>query len=160
MPYSCFAICICYRVYLIKYIFSCSQNNILQSDQATHKIIFFKSDQATWPIRKNNNNIYFQMELLNPYMILATNAIVTWHVLPLCNALPIVYQRICKGCITYLQRPKTQHILNSLVNVLATLILTFRYRSMHCCRGVPIVVWSSWHLHALLAFFILSIAQL
>jgi hypothetical protein len=43
-------------------------------------------------------------------------------------------------CIVLLQRPKTQRILNPLVNMLATPIWMFSYRFIRCCRGDPVVV--------------------
>jgi lambda repressor-like predicted transcriptional regulator len=46
-------------------------------------------------------------------------------------------------CIISLQHPKTQRILNQLVEVLATPIWLFRYRSMRCCREGYLVVSST-----------------
>jgi hypothetical protein len=70
----------------------------------------------------------------------ATDAIVGRHLLQFYNALPSGYQRIYIRCITSLQRPKSQRMINVLVRVIATPIWVFRYRFMRCGRGGRVVV--------------------
>jgi hypothetical protein len=106
---------------------------------------------CTLLLRKNNTTIFKAIKPPGAYFILKSNYSICVHYgptdisvarysLPLCNALPIGYQRIYMRCISSLQRPKTQRMLNLLVGVLATPIWMYRYRFMRCCRGGPVVV--------------------
>jgi hypothetical protein len=106
-------------------------------------------------LRKNNTTILKTIKPPSAYFILKSNYSICVHYgptdisvarysLPLCNAIPIDYQRIYMRCILSLQCPKTQCMLNPLVGVLATPIWMYRYRFMRCCRGGPVVVGVKW----------------
>jgi hypothetical protein len=89
-------------------------------------------------LQDRKNYYYFIIKLLNLYMTVATNTIVDWHVLPLCNAFPITYQCTDMRCITLLQCQKTQHMLYLLVNMLATSIWAYRYGSVGVVGGMHV----------------------